>query len=243
MTQLDNKPAVEINGLTKSYGRMAVLRGLDLKLDWGEVVVILGSNGSGKTTLINIICTLTKSDSGTVKVGGIDVSDRGAAVRRFIGVVAHEHLLYEQLTGYENLWFHAKMFGISNVNARVETVARQMGVEARLGQRVGTLSHGMQKRISIARALLHDPPILLMDEPESGLDQEAQGMLERVIRELAASGRTVLMTTHNLEKGMALSQRIAILRKGAVVHEEDLASSTSADGMRESYAMHSGESM
>lgn len=243
VTRMDSKPAIEINKLTKSYGRTAVLRGLDLKLDWGEVVTILGSNGSGKTTLINIISSLTKPDSGTIEVGGIDVRDRGAAVRRFIGVVTHGHLLYEQLTGYENLRFHAAMFGICKPDEQIIIVARQLGVEAHLNQRVGTLSHGTQKRISIARALLHNPPLLMMDEPESGLDQEAQGMLEGVIRELAESGRTVLMTTHNLDKVMAMSRRIAILRGGRVVYEENLKSSPSADDVKEAYAWHAGESM
>lgn len=238
---MDNEPAIEIEGLTKAYGRTAALRGLDLRLGWGEVLAVLGPNGSGKTTLINIICTLTRPDSGVVRVGGLDAGSRGGAVRRGVGVVTHEPLLYEQLTGYENLRFHAAMFGVDNVGPRIETVSRQMGVEGRLRQRVGALSHGMQKRISIARALLHDPPLLLMDEPESGLDQEAQGMLGEVIRESAASGRTVLMTTHNLERGMALGRRLAILRRGTVVHEEEITSTSSVDLMREAYARHSGE--
>lgn len=239
--RMDNGPAIEIDGLTKAYGRTAVLRGLDLSLGWGEVLTVLGPNGSGKTTLINIICTLTRPDSGVVRVGGLDAGRRGGAVRRRVGVVTHEPLLYEQLTGYENLRFHAAMFGIDDAGARIDTVARRMGVEGRLRQRVGTLSHGMQKRLSIARALLHDPRVLLMDEPESGLDQEAQGMLEEVIRESAESGRTVLMTTHNLERGMALGRRLAILRRGTIVHEEALTSTTSVDTMREAYVRHSGE--
>lgn len=243
VTRTDSKPAIEINELTKSYGRTAVLRGLDLKLDWGEVVTILGSNGSGKTTLINIISSLTKPDSGTVEVGGVNVRARGTVARRFMGVVTHGPLLYEQLTGYENLRFHAAMFGIGKFDERIDTVARQLGVEARLNQRVGTLSHGMQKRISIARALLHNPPLLLMDEPESGLDQEALKMLEEVVRELVESGRTVLMTSHNLDRVLAMSCRIAILREGRVVYEEDLKSSPSADGVKEAYAWHAGESM
>ena len=241
--RMDDKPAIEINGLTKSYGRTGVLCGLDLKLDWGEVVTILGSNGSGKTTLINIIGSLTKPDSGTVEVGGIGVRARATFVRRFIGVVTHEHLLYEHLTGYENLRFHADLFGISSADERITIVARQLGVEARLNQLVGILSHGTQKRIAIARALLHDPPLLIMDEPESGLDQEAQGMLEGVVRQLAESGCTVLTTTHNLDKGTAMSRRIAILREGRIVYDEDLKSSTGADGVKKAYASHSGESM
>ena len=133
------KLAIEVKGLCKAFGRTPVLRDLDLEVPWGEVLTILGPNGSGKTTLIKILATLTRSDSGTVRVGGLDVTRRGQRVRRLIGVVTHDTLLYDDLTGYENLKFFARMFGLDRIDERVFDVVERMGVSPRLHQRVGTL--------------------------------------------------------------------------------------------------------
>ena len=232
--------AVEIQGLTKGYGRTGALRNLELKVGWGDALAILGPNGSGKTTLINVLATLTRRDAGTVRIAGLDPARQGTHVRRMMGVVTHEPLLYEQLTGHENLRFHARMFGLDEVEARIASVAEAMGIAGRLNQRVMTLSHGLQKRLSIARALLHDPAVLLMDEPESGLDQEALAMLDGIVRESADAGRAVILTTHNLERGLALGRRLAILARGAIVHQEAVGASSSATSVREAYARHTG---
>ena len=211
--------AIEVKGLRKAYGRTQVLRGLDLDVPWGQVLTILGPNGSGKTTLIKTLAALIRPDDGTVQVAGADIRRRGNRARRIIGLVTHDTLLYDELTGYENLKFYARMFRLDNAEHHIESVAERMGMTARMHQRVGTLSHGMKKRFSIARALLHDPLVLIMDEPESGLDQDALALLEAVIRDKTDPYRTVIMTTHNLERGIAISDRMAILSRGVIAYE------------------------
>ena len=213
-------PAVEIAGLSKAFGRASALRDLDLEVRWGEVLVLLGPNGSGKSTLVRVLAGLTKPDSGEISVAGHDLSRSGTWARSVTGAVTHDLMLYGELTGLENLTFFSRMFGLENAEERIASAAERMGMGARLHQRVGTLSHGMQKRLNIARALLHDPWILLLDEPESGLDQEALHLLEETVSDRAASQRAVLMTTHNLERGLALADRLAIIAEGSVAHLE-----------------------
>ena len=231
--------AIEIKGLTKAFGRTPVLRSLDLEVPWGQVLSVLGPNGCGKTTLIKVLATLTKRDAGTVRVAGADVARAGERVRRIIGVVTHDPLLYDDLTGYENLLFFARMFGLDRIEERIAAVAERMGVPARLHQRAGTMSNGTKKRFSIARALLHDPLVLLLDEPESGLDQEALGMLQEVVSNSAVPVRTVLMTTHNLERGLALGHRMAILAQGKIAYQESLDSADAA-ALRGAYFHYTG---
>ena len=234
--------AIEVRGLSKAFGRTAVLRDLDLDLHWGEVLTILGPNGSGKTTLVKVLATLTRPDAGTVRVSGLDPARAGRSVRRTIGVVTHDPLLYDGLTGYENLKFFARMFSLPGVEQRIGTVAERLGVSARLDQRVGTLSHGMKKRFSIARALLHEPAILLMDEPESGLDQEALSLLKDLVLEGASPFRAALITTHNVEYGLAVGHRMAILAQGRIAYHESL-DAAGADAVKDAYFRYTKAAM
>ncbi|MCI0439078.1 MAG: ABC transporter ATP-binding protein [Chloroflexi bacterium] len=231
--------AIDIQGLSKSFGRAAVLRDLDLQVPWGETLAVLGPNGSGKTTLIKILATLTKPDAGKVRVAGGDISRAGKSVRRLIGVVTHDTLLYEGLTAYENLKFFARMFGLDGIEGRIERSIERMGMASRLHDRVSTLSHGMKKRVSIARALLHDPPVLLMDEPESGLDQEALALLDDVVTDRTIPYRTVVMTTHNIERGLQLGSRMAILSRGRIAYQESR-DAVAASDIRDTYFQHTG---
>ena len=229
--------AIKVSGLRKAFGRTPVLRSVDLEVPWGQVLTLLGPNGSGKTTLIKILATLTRPDAGDVIIGGMPLSKRGQSVRRIIGVVTHDPLLYDDLTGRENLRFSARMFGVQRIDQRIAEVTERMGMTPRLDQRVGTLSHGMKKRFSIARALLHDPVILLMDEPESGLDQEALGLLDAVVTDKSNPQRTVLMTAHSLDRANALGQRMAILVNGRVAYQESLESG-GTEALKEAYMRH-----
>ena len=208
-----------MRGLSKSYGRTQVLRDLNLQVPWGQTLTVLGPNGSGKTTLIKTLATLAKPDAGEIRIAGISARRNGVRVRRTIGVVTHEPLLYDGLTGAENLRFFARMFALDHIEDRILEVAAQMGITDRLDSRAGTLSHGMRRRFSIARALLHTPRILIMDEPESGLDQQALGLLDALMSEGRRLGRTILMTTHNFERGIALADRIAILARGSIAYQ------------------------
>ena len=235
--------AIQVNGLSKAFGRTSVLRNLELEVPWGQVLTLLGPNGSGKTTLLKILATLSKADSGQVHVGGLDPTAHGPRVRRIIGVVTHDPLLYEDLSGRENLRFFARMFSLRGIEERIESVTALMGMATRLDQKVGTMSHGMRKRFSIARAMLHDPTILLMDEPESGLDQEALGMLDALVSNASNPRRTVVMTTHSLERAIAVGQRMAILANGKVAYQESLehmGEDTGTDAIRDAYMRHTG---
>ena len=229
--------AIRLRGVSKSFGRTRVLHDLDLEVEWGDVLAIVGPNGCEKSTLLRLLATLTRPDGGTVSVAGLDLSRGGQEARRLMGVVTHEPLLYEDLTAYENLAFHARMFRLDRAAQRIESAAERMGVSDRLHQRVSTLSHGLRKRVSIARALLHEPRILLMDEPESGLDQAALRMLESVIADRTDPYRTVVMTTHNLDRAMESAGSVAVLAQGKIAYRGSL-DSVAAESIRDTYVKY-----
>lgn len=236
-------PAILARDVRKSFGRVAALRGIDLEVPHGQFLTILGANGSGKTTLLRILATLARPTSGVVQVAGIDPLRNAPAVRRSIGVVTHQPLLYGDLTVGENLAFYARMYGLERPQGRIVECLASLGMERRLEAKARTLSHGMQKRVSIARALLHDPIILLMDEPESGLDSEAVEMLEHTLRSPNTDLlRTVVMTTHNLERGLALGDQVAILAEGRIAYLEQCARVTVAE-VRTTYVALTGTAL
>ncbi|MSQ41208.1 MAG: ABC transporter ATP-binding protein [Dehalococcoidia bacterium] len=226
--------AIETKGLVKRYGRTSALRGVDLAVPWGECLALLGANGSGKTTLIRALAALVRPTEGEVRIAGRDPFKGAPGLRRLLGVVTHQPFLYQDLTAYENLLFYGRMYGISDQEDRIQQISGLLRVEAHLHRKVRTLSHGTQQRLSLARALLHDPPILLLDEPETGLDQEAQQILERLLKD-RPPGRTVVLTTHSLEQGLAVGSRVALLDRGRIVYQEqrDL---LDAGGLRARYA-------
>ena len=229
--------AIEVRGLHKGFGERPVLWDLDLTVDWGNLTVIFGANGVGKTTLLKLLSTQARPDRGKVWVGGVDRSRNAGAIRRLVGVVAHRGLLYEELTGRENLLFYGRMYCLKDPGRRAEEALRLVGLEGRGDQRVRTLSHGMQKRVSIARAVLHEPRILLLDEPESGLDQEALEMVGHLLASWKNDGRAVVMTTHNLEQGLAWGDQLAILSGGKIAYEESRGS-LDVGGFRGTYRQY-----
>ena len=239
MAELGGREALAIraSGLSKAYGPHAVLRALDLTLAWGEFLTVFGPNGSGKTTLIKLLATLSRPDGGEVAIAGFDLRKEPTAIRRNIGVVTHQPLMYADLTARENLKFHGRMFGLKQLDDRIEQVAELVGLRPHLSRRVGVLSHGLQKRASLARAILHDPPILLLDEPETGLDQEALEMLSALASAGERGRRSVLMVTHSLERGLALGDRVAILMDGRIAFEEERAMVDEA-ALRDAYGRH-----
>ena len=239
MTSSEGQAAVQIRGLTKSFGRTPVLRGIDLDVPQGTVLSLLGPNGSGKTTLIRVLATLTRPDAGEVRIAGAGLGRQSARLRRLIGVVGHDPFLYDDLTARENLRFVCRMFDLDRIDERVDAVSDLIGMTLDLDRKIGAMSHGMKKRFSIARALLHDPQVLLLDEPESGLDQEALSLLDAVIDSRPASARTVVMTTHNLERAVALGDRMAILAGGRVAYDEPV-DATDPDASRDAYLQHLG---
>ena len=206
--------AIVIKGLRKSYGDWPVLWDLELEVEWGQVLVVFGDNGVGKSTLLKLISTQAKPDSGELYVSGASLKRRPDRVRRSVGVVAHHDFLYEDLSCAENLSFYGRLYGLKDISTRVEQGLSLVGLLDRRNHRVRTLSNGMQKRLSIARALLHEPLVLLLDEPEAGLDQEALGMLQGVLSNWKGLGRSAVMTTHNVEKGRLWGDRVAVLSGG-----------------------------
>lgn len=191
--------AVSVQGLEKSFGDWPVLWDLDLTLEWGELLVLFGPNGSGKTTLLRILSTQVRPDAGSAFIAGFDLKRQASQVRRRVGVLGHNTFLHNDLTCLENLVFYGRLYGVKDPRARAMEMLAQVGLELRAGHRVRTLSNGMQRRVSLARALLHDPRILLLDEPEVGLDGPSVEMLGGLIAQWTGAGRSVVMTTHNLE--------------------------------------------
>jgi heme exporter protein A len=212
---------IEVRALTKTFGLNPVLRGLDFDVPRGQFLTLLGPNGSGKTTLLRILGALARPTSGTVRVGGWELPGEAEFVRAQLGVVSHLPLLYDTLTAEENLLFFARLYNLPRETrrARVEAVLRRVGLARRARDVVGTYSRGMQQRLAIARAILHEPAVLLLDEPYTGLDQDAAALLDELLREVASGGRTVIMTTHDLRRGHALADRIAILSRGRIAFD------------------------
>jgi len=223
MPSVDETPcALKATGITKRFGHRLVLKGISLALNRGERMAIFGPNGAGKTTLMRILSTVAAPTSGKVVVDGVDPREEPLEARRRIGVVSHHPYLYDDLTARENLRFFGRMYDVPNLEERIDEVGRLVGLSARLDDRVGTFSHGMQQRIAMARALLHDPALLMMDEPEAGLDQDALGLLGELLggpRTEDGAGRAAIIVTHHLDLGLALSDRIAILAEGRLVFE------------------------
>lgn len=210
---------VEIQGLTKSFGSRFALKGVDLEIGHGEFVVIFGPNGAGKTTLVKVLSTIMRPSSGKILVDGLELDNNAEEIRRRIGVVTHQTFLYGNLTGYENLTFYGRMYDIPRPRERIQEVADMVGMTSRLHDRVGTLSRGMQQRLSIARSLLHKPALMLLDEPETGLDQQAMSMVWKALQKEGEVKRSILLTTHNLERGLEMGERLLILDRGTVVYQ------------------------
>ena len=210
---------IKIEGLVKNYGLNPVLRGVNLSVAAGEFVSLVGSNGAGKTTLIRIVATLIKPGEGLVEVGGWTLPKYAHKIRRHIGFVSHHSLLYPDLTANENLAFYARLYGLKNRDQLALAALKAVGLSARQRDPVSTFSRGMLQRLTIARATLHEPDVLLLDEPYTGLDQEASGILESLLQQEKARGRTILMITHDFSRGLNLCDRIAVLNRGKIITE------------------------
>jgi heme exporter protein A len=207
---------IDVRRLVKTFGWKPVLRGLDFHVEPGEFVALLGPNGAGKTTFLRILASLSRPSMGDVTVGGYRLPGQAAAVRRILGVVSHQPLLYGDLTAEENLRFFGRLYGVPRLESRLGEVLEMIGLSARRRDLVRQYSRGMQQRLAIGRAVLHEPEIMLFDEPHTGLDQEASQMLDGVLRQVAARGRTVVMTSHDLLRSAELATRVDILSRGVI---------------------------
>ncbi len=222
---------IETRALVKAFGLLPVLRKLDLDISRGEFVALLGPNGSGKSTLLRLLAALSKPTAGDIHIGGWKLPEEAAAVRAQIGMVSHKVLLYENLSARENLRFFARLYHLPAAQAdeRITALLEQVGLARRAHDLVRTFSRGMQQRLSIARALLHNPDILLLDEPYTGLDVDASSVLDTLLTDAHAAGRTILMSTHELGRAAELASRVIILSRGVIGYD---APTADLDGLR-----------
>jgi len=207
---------ITVRKLVKRFGLKTVLRGMDFSVEPGEFVALLGPNGAGKTTFLRILSSLSRPTIGLVSIAGYSLPNQAAAVRRRLGVVSHLPLLYGDLTAEENLRFYARMYNVALAEKRISDVLEMVGLASRRRDLVRTFSRGMQQRLAIGRAVLHDPDVMLFDEPHTGLDQDACLMLDTVLREVAVRGRTVVMTSHDLARVADLASRFDVLSRGVI---------------------------
>lgn len=209
--------AIEVRGVTKSFGALAVLKGIDLTVAQGEVFTLLGANGAGKSTLIDILTTLSRADAGTVRIMGLDPVRDGRRVRTLISLNAQAATVDEAFTGAANLRLIAQLRGVNDIDAAVSTLAAQLGLTPFLARKVQTYSGGMRRRLDLAMSLLGDPAVIFLDEPTTGVDPKNRLALWAMIRALRTAGKTVFLTTQNLEEADALSDHIAFIHEGTIV--------------------------
>ena len=201
---------LEARGLVREYGPAVAVAGVDLDLAPGEFLSIFGPNGAGKSSLLGMLSGALRPSAGTVRVMGHRLDEGDAGWRQHIGVLSHRGFLYGHLTTEENLRFYGTLYGLTDLDTLIPERLRRVGLEGRAGSRVRALSHGMRQRLSLARALLHDPDLVLLDEPYTGLDPSAAALLRGVLTELRDGRRTVVMVTHNLHEGLEMATRVAV---------------------------------
>lgn len=207
---------IEVEHLVKRFGVKTVLHDLSFQVRQGEFVALLGPNGAGKTTFLRILSSLAGVTLGTVSIAGHLLPQEASQVRRRLGVVSHQPLLYGDLTAEENLRFFGRIYALPDLRQRTQEVLELVGLDTRRRDLVRTFSRGMQQRLAIARAVLHDPDVLLLDEPHTGLDQDACDMLDSVLRQVSAGGRTIVMTSHDLARAEDLAGRFDVLTRGRI---------------------------
>jgi ABC-2 type transport system ATP-binding protein len=215
--------AIRVHGLEKSFKDLKVLRGVDLEVARGSIFALLGSNGAGKTTVVRILSTLLKADAGTASVNGFDVATQAADVRESISLTGQFAAVDEILTGRENLVLVARLRHLKEPGAIADRLLKRFSLTEAGGRRVGTYSGGMRRRLDIAMSLIGDPPVVFLDEPTTGLDPEGRLEVWQAVKELAAAGTTVLLTTQYLDEAEQLAGRIAILHEGRILVDGTLA--------------------
>ena len=210
---------IEIKKLTKQADNKLILRGIDLSIKKGETVAILGPNGAGKSTLLKVLATLIKPSSGLIKVNEMDLKKNHIEIKKIMGYLPHSSLLYDHYTPFENLVFFGNIYGVKNVEQRAIELVKEVGLSFFLNEPVKNFSRGMIQRIAIARAIVHEPEILLLDEPHTGLDQGAIAILNNVILSMKAKGTTTLMVTHDFKQAAEICDRIIIVKNGKIVDD------------------------
>ena len=227
---------IAVEKLDKTFGARWALRGVSLRVVPGEIVALVGPNGAGKTTLLRALSTLMRPTAGNILIGKIPLAQHPNAARAAIGFVGHQTFMYDDLTAAENLNFYARLYDLPNAPARVREVAKRVGIENRLNDITRTLSRGLQQRLTLARMLLHNPAVILLDEPYTGLDKVAADMLDAIMVDAKQEGRSVLFSTHDLDRGLAICDRAIIMKAGRIVHDLPRGDWKNLAGFMEIYA-------
>jgi heme exporter protein A len=210
--------ALAVEGVGKSFGRSVVLRDVTLEIGVGECVAVFGPNGAGKSTMLRLLAGLMAPTMGRLRVFGVAGAD--AATRRRIGLVAHQSFLYPDLSARENLIFYAKMYGLDQNADRVSTWLERVRLTEAGERPIRSFSRGMEQRLALARALLHDPEVVLLDEPWSGLDAGAADWLTDLLRDLRTRGRTIVVSTHEFQRGLDVASRVLIVHRGRIAYDD-----------------------
>jgi ABC-2 type transport system ATP-binding protein len=216
-------PAIQVEGLEKSYKQLRVLRGVDFDVARGSIFALLGSNGAGKTTVVKILATLLKADAGTARVNGFDAVRQAGDVRESISLTGQFAAVDEILTGRENLLLVARLRHLKEPGKIADDLLERFSLADAAARRVSTYSGGMRRRLDIAMSLIGDPPVVFLDEPTTGLDPQARLEVWQAVRDLSANGTTVLLTTQYLDEAEQLADRIAILHEGRIIVNGTLA--------------------
>ncbi|OEF96092.1 ABC transporter ATP-binding protein [Desulfuribacillus alkaliarsenatis] len=210
-----------VENIEKSIGGKNIISPVSFEVKQGEFVTVLGPNGAGKSTLFKLLSLATQPTKGKIFINGKQASSLSSDLRKEIGVISHHTFLYDNLSALENLRFYGQAYQVSNIEKRIKEVLRYVGLQMYTYDAVRTYSRGMQQRLAIARAILHNPAILFLDEPYTGLDQHAIQILNEVLESLHKDNRTLFMITHNYEDALALSNRLLVIAKGRIVYDAD----------------------
>jgi len=228
------EPVLNCDGVAKRFGKTTALRSVSFSLDAGEFLTIFGHNGAGKSTLLNIVATLIRSFEGEVTLFGEGLDRADQTTRRSLGFMSHDSFLYADLTAYENLVFFARLYGLADPPGTASAMLTRVDLSAKSTDVVRDLSRGMKQRLSLGRAFLHSPKLLLLDEPYTGLDETACANLNSMLSEFTGAGGSVLMTTHDIDRGFRVADRVLVLDRGRIVFEAQT-SQIGLDGFRERY--------
>jgi heme exporter protein A len=209
--------ALESEDIRKTFGHFTALAGVTLNVERGEFLALFGRNGAGKTTFLKIAATLVRHTHGKLRIEGVDIGEEPAQARRHIGFLSHNTYLYRDLNPVENLRFFARLYGLRNPDIRIESLLHRVGLRRRASDPVRGFSRGLHQRLGIARVMLHDPSLILLDEPYTGLDANAVEILNQMLDEASAAGKTIILTTHDLEQGLRAASRAVIIDRGKIV--------------------------
>ncbi|UCD78230.1 MAG: heme ABC exporter ATP-binding protein CcmA [Desulfobacterales bacterium] len=237
---MNSERYIEVRQLNKKFGYKTALRNIDFVLQEGESLALFGPNGAGKSTLVQVMCSLLRPTSGSVRIAGYEARRDREALHQIIGLIGHQTLLYPHLTAYENLKFYGAMYRVDRLHRRITEVLDLVGLSGNKKVAVQNFSRGMQQRLSIGRAIIHDPKIIFLDEPFTGLDQQGSEDFIKLILQFRNQGKTMVMASHQLHLGLELCSRAAILKSGKMVYLQDTAR-ISQNEFKQIYSQQIGE--